>query len=44
MSKHVKEMIYLKENRIIMSLDKHEYDVTEYLSELVEELAKLKAR
>ncbi|WP_269088115.1 hypothetical protein [Streptococcus suis] len=44
MSKFVKEMIYLKEDRIILSLEKEEYDVTDHLTELVDELAKLKSR
>ncbi|MDW8742636.1 hypothetical protein NQZ89_10945 [Streptococcus suis] len=44
MSKFVKEMIYLKEDRIILSLEKKEYDVTDHLTELVDELAKLKIR
>ncbi|HFU3945685.1 TPA: hypothetical protein ACGPAJ_000290 [Streptococcus suis] len=44
MSKFVKEMIYLKEDRIILSPEKEEYDVTDHLTELVDELAKLKAR
>ena len=44
MSKFVKEMIYLKEDRIILSLEKKEYDVTEHLTELVDKLAKLKTR
>ncbi|ATH76005.1 MULTISPECIES: hypothetical protein [Streptococcus] len=44
MSKFVKEMIYLKEDRIILSLEKEEYDVTDHLTELVDELAKLKTR
>ncbi|MEI4362599.1 hypothetical protein [Streptococcus suis] len=44
MSKFVKEMIYIKEDRIILSLEKEEYDVTDHLTELVDELAKLKTR
>ncbi|CYW21033.1 hypothetical protein [Streptococcus suis] len=44
MSKFVKEMIYLKEDRIILSLEKEEFDVTDHLTELVDELAKLKTR
>ncbi|WP_266617492.1 hypothetical protein [Streptococcus suis] len=44
MSKFVKEMIYFKEDRIILSLEKKEYDVTDHLTELVVELAKLKIR
>ena len=44
MSKFVKEMIYLKEDRIILSLENEEYDVTDHLTELVDELAKLKTR
>lgn len=44
MSKFVKEIIYLKEDRIILSLEKEEYDVTDHLTELVDELAKLKTR
>lgn len=41
---NVKEMIYIKDERIIFTPDKKEYDITDYISELVEELGKLKAR
>ncbi|HFI0777132.1 TPA: hypothetical protein ACGO6N_002077 [Streptococcus suis] len=44
MSKFVKEMIYLKEDRTILSLENKEFDVTDHLTELVDELAKLKTR
>ncbi|WP_279630771.1 hypothetical protein [Streptococcus suis] len=44
MSKQFVDMIYIKANRIILLLDQKEYDVTDHLTELVEELAKLKAR
>ncbi|MFH0357103.1 hypothetical protein ACHBHL_01085 [Streptococcus sp. A27] len=44
MSKEFDDMIYIKSNRIIILLDQKEYDVTDHLTELVDELAKLKAR
>ena len=44
MSKQFDDMIYIKANRIILLLDQKEYDVTDHLTELVEELAKLKSR
>lgn len=44
MSKQFDDMIYIKANRIILLLDQKEYDVTDYLTELVDELAKLKSR
>lgn len=37
-------MIYTKDERIIFAPDKQEYDVTDYVGELVEELGKLKTR
>lgn len=40
MPMNVKEMIYIKGERIIFTLDKFEYDI----SELIEELEKLKRR
>lgn len=39
-----KKMLYLKNDRIILALDQKDYDVTDHLTELVEELAKLKSR
>ncbi|CYZ75366.1 hypothetical protein [Streptococcus suis] len=44
MSKEFEDMIYIKSNRIILLLDQKEYDVTDHLTELVDELAKLKSR
>lgn len=44
MSRLFDDMIYIKGNRIILALDNKEYDVTDHLTELVEELGKLKAR
>ncbi|AXY26281.1 Uncharacterised protein [Streptococcus suis] len=44
MSKEFDDMIYIKSNRIIILLDQKEYDVTDHLTELVDELAKLKSR
>ncbi|HFI0239750.1 hypothetical protein [Streptococcus suis] len=44
MSKEFDDMIYIKSNRIILLLDQKEYDVTDHLTELVDELAKLKSR
>ncbi|HFH9839544.1 TPA: hypothetical protein ACGOWR_002227 [Streptococcus suis] len=41
---NVKEMIYTKEERIFFSPDKLEYDITDYIGELIEELEKLKRR
>ncbi|HFI0038869.1 TPA: hypothetical protein ACGO1G_001523 [Streptococcus suis] len=43
MSKQFDDMIYIKANRIILLLDQKEYDVTDHLTELVDELAKLKS-
>ncbi|HFU4500474.1 hypothetical protein QQY92_00565 [Streptococcus suis] len=39
-----KEMLYIKHDRIILVLDQTEYDVTDHLTELVDELANLKSR
>ena len=39
-----KELLYIKNDRIILAFEKEEYDVTDHLTELVEELGKLKAR
>ncbi|MBM7642059.1 hypothetical protein [Streptococcus loxodontisalivarius] len=44
MSSTVKQMIYLKNNRIILTLDLKEYDVTDCINEVIDELKKLKAR
>ncbi|CYY23349.1 hypothetical protein [Streptococcus suis] len=44
MSKQFDDMIFIKANRIILLLDQKEYDVTDHLTELVDELSKLKAR
>ncbi|HFI0704756.1 TPA: hypothetical protein ACGO43_002169 [Streptococcus suis] len=44
MSKQFDDMIYIKGNRIILALDQKDYDVTDHLTELVDELAKLKSR
>ncbi|CYY96135.1 hypothetical protein [Streptococcus suis] len=44
MSKQFDDIIFIKANRIILLLDQKEYDVTDHLTELVDELAKLKAR
>lgn len=41
---NVENMIYIKDERIIFVPDKKEYDITDYVSELVVELGKLKAR
>lgn len=41
---NVENMIYIKDEHIIFVPDKKEYDITDYVSELVEELGKLKAR
>lgn len=40
----IKDMFYIKDERIIFIPDKKEYDITDYFSELVKELGKLKAR
>lgn len=44
MSRQFDDIIFIKANRIILLLDQKEYDVTNHLTELVDELAKLKAR
>lgn len=44
MSRLFDDMIYIKANRIILAIDQKEFDVTDHLTELVEELAKLKSR
>ena len=44
MSVKVEEMIYIKDERIIFTPDKFEYDITDYIGELIEELEKLKQR
>ena len=41
---NVENMIYIKDERIIFTPDKEEYDITDYIGELVEELGKLKTR
>ncbi|MFH0373641.1 hypothetical protein [Streptococcus sp. A22] len=44
MSRQFDDIIFIKANRIILLLDQKEYDVTDHLTELVDELAKLKTR
>ncbi|MBS8100717.1 hypothetical protein [Streptococcus suis] len=44
MSRQFNDIIFIKANRIILLLDQKEYDVTDHLTELVDELAKLKSR
>ena len=44
MSVKVEEMIYIKDERIIFTPDKFEYDITDYIGELIGELEKLKRR
>ena len=44
MSVKVEEMIYIKDERIIFTPDKVEYDITDYIGELIKELEKLKRR
>ena len=44
MSRQFDDMIFIKANRIILLLDQKEYDVTDHLTEFVNELEKLKAR
>ncbi|CZA99360.1 hypothetical protein [Streptococcus suis] len=44
MPRQFDDIIFIKANRIIFLLDQKEYDVTDYLTELVDELEKLKAR
>ncbi|HFS6091864.1 TPA: hypothetical protein ACJ3JJ_000202 [Streptococcus agalactiae] len=42
MSVNVKEMIYLKDNRIYFTPHHKEYDITDYIQELMEQLEALK--
>ena len=42
MSVNVKEMIYLKDNRIYFTPYLKEYDITDHIQELMEELEMLK--
>ena len=44
MPMNVKELFYFKEERIFCSPDKLEYDITDYIGELIKELEKLKRR
>ena len=44
MSRQFDDIIFIKANRIILLFDQKEYDVTNHLTELVDELAKLKSR
>lgn len=44
MSRQFDDIIFIKANRIILLLDLKEYDVTNHLTEFVDELAKLKSR
>ncbi|HFI0035756.1 TPA: hypothetical protein ACGOTT_000664 [Streptococcus suis] len=44
MSRQFNDIIFIKANRIILLLDQKGYDVTDHLTELVDELAKLKSR
>ncbi|WP_409374364.1 hypothetical protein [Streptococcus suis] len=44
MARQFDDMIYIKGDRIILALDQKDYDVTDHLTELVEELGKLKTR
>ena len=44
MSVKVEEMIYLKDDRILFTPYLKEYDITDYVQELTEELSKLKDR
>ena len=44
MSVNMEEMIYIKDDRIIFTPYLKEYDITEYVQELTEELSKLKDR
>lgn len=41
---NLKEMIYIKDERIIFTPYKIEYDITDYIGELIEEQEKLKRR
>ena len=40
----VEEMIYIKDDRILFTPYLKEYDITDYVQELTEELSKLKER
>ncbi len=42
MTVNVKEMIYLRDNRIYFTPYLKEYDITDYIQELMEELEMLK--
>ncbi|CAD0147149.1 conserved protein of unknown function [Streptococcus thermophilus] len=42
MSVNIKEMIYLRDNRIYFTPYLKEYDITDYIQELMEELEMLK--
>ncbi len=42
MSVNVKEMIYFRDNRIYFTPHHKEYDITDYIQELMEELEMLK--
>ena len=44
MSVKVEEMIYIKDDRILFTPNLKEYDITDYVQELTEELSKLKDR
>ena len=44
MSVKVEEMIYIKDERILFTPYLKEYDITDYVQELTEELSKLKDR
>ena len=44
MSVIVEEMIYIKDDRILFTPYLKEYDITDYVQELTEELSKLKDR
>ena len=41
---NVEEMVYIKDEYIIFPPDNFEYDITDYIGELIEELEKLKRR
>ena len=42
MSVNIKEMIYLRNNRIYFTPDLKEYEITDHIQELMEELEMLK--
>ncbi|MFH6711391.1 hypothetical protein [Streptococcus suis] len=44
MSVKVEEMIYIQDDRILFTPYLKEYDITDYIQELTEELSKLKER